>query len=190
MKGLPTISAYILCGGKSLRMGEDKGLVLWQGKPMIEWIIEAIKPITQKIHLVTKNQAYGRFDLPLLEDLYPDKGPVGGIFTSLLNTDTLWNLILSCDVPNISSGTLLELIEETIESQAPIGILSDGQFDYPLIGLYSKGSVDEFEKSLLEGKLKLCPLVNSLIPKKLLISSQRRSELANVNTKEDLIKLM
>ena len=58
-----SISAYILCGGTNNRMGTEKGLIVYNGKTFIEWIIEAIKPITNSIYLVTKNKDYEKVQL-------------------------------------------------------------------------------------------------------------------------------
>ena len=64
------ISAYILCGGKSSRMRTEKGLVNYLNKPFIQWVIEAVKPITKSIFLVTDNQNYRDFGFPLVLDIY------------------------------------------------------------------------------------------------------------------------
>lgn len=102
----PDLSAYILCGGKSSRMQSEKGLVYYNGKPFIRWIIEAVVPITSTIILVTSNGAYSLVGLPMIEDIYENKGPVGGIFTALKHTKSSRNLILSCDVPRITTELL------------------------------------------------------------------------------------
>ena len=71
------IPAYILCGGRSSRMGQDKGLVTLQENEFISHIINTLKNITDSIVLVTKNKEYGRFRLPIIQDIYAEKGPLG-----------------------------------------------------------------------------------------------------------------
>ncbi|HBK82852.1 MAG TPA: molybdenum cofactor guanylyltransferase, partial [Flavobacterium sp.] len=109
MKNL-TIS--ILCGGKSSRMQTEKGLVLYQEKRFIECVIEAVLPISNNIQLITNSSKYDHLAFKKFKDIVVDKGPVGGIYTALTYSKTTLNLILSCDIPLISSEILLELIEK------------------------------------------------------------------------------
>src|SRR5690606_17235614 len=112
MNKLHNIPTYILCGGKSTRMQTEKGLVCLDNKPFIQHIIDAVKPITNTIILVTNNPDYKKFGCKTIEDVYEDKGPVGGIYTALLHSHSVNNLILSCDVPFITTEILKTLLEE------------------------------------------------------------------------------
>ncbi|PZX54534.1 molybdenum cofactor guanylyltransferase [Algoriphagus ratkowskyi] len=183
------ITAYVLCGGKSLRMQSEKGLVLWKGKPFIRWIIEAIIPITSNIILVTSNSDYSILGLPMIEDIHVDKGPVGGIFTALKHTKTKRNLILSCDVPKINSKLLRGLAEESEKIDVLVNLLSDGKNDYPLIGIYKKEAIDIFAEAIAEDKLKLCPLVNTISHQKITVTFEQESLIQNINSKAELLAL-
>lgn len=183
------IAVYILCGGKSTRMQEEKGLVDFQGKPFIQWILEAVFPLSSNITLVTKNKAYQKFGFPLISDLQDDKGPVGGIYTALAHSDTQTNLILSCDIPKITTNVLSELITQAKNCKNSICFLTDGLHDYPLIGCYSKSLLPVFAEAVLESRLKLCPLVNEQGPKKLFVYQKNQSALTNINSKAELHSL-
>ena len=189
MSSNPEIAAYILCGGKSSRMGQEKGLVIWKGKCFIEWILEAVIPISGDIYLVSKNDSFLEFNLPLIPDLVEDKGPVGGIYSALHHSKSEWNLILSCDIPKIKSELLLDLIQASNSVKSSVIMLTDGQFDYPLIGLYHKSLMGEFKKATLENRLRLRDLVYSFSPKKLLIDSKNQEYISNVNSFQELEKL-
>ncbi|TXE14629.1 molybdenum cofactor guanylyltransferase [Algoriphagus aquimarinus] len=180
------ITAYVLCGGKSVRMQAEKGLVLYKGKPFIRWIIEAIMPITSNIILVTSNGDYSLVGLPMIEDTYADKGPVGGIFTALNHSKTTRNLILSCDIPKITTELLRTVTDESWETEAPVTFLSDGKNDYPLIGVYSKSALKIFADAISADKLKLCPLVNMISHQKISINSDQKSLVQNINSKAEL----
>ena len=91
----------ILCGGKSSRMQSEKGLVLYQNKPFIEHIIEAVLPISNNIQLVTNTNDYNYLAYKKIKDVVVDKGPLGGIYSALIHSDSEINLILSCDIPLI-----------------------------------------------------------------------------------------
>lgn len=188
MKSNPEIAAYILCGGKSSRMGQEKGLVIWKGNSFLGWILEALVPITDKMCLVTNCDAYQQYNLPLIPDLVEDKGPVGGIYSALHHSKSEWNLILSCDIPKIKSELLLELIEHIKSDENLVVIASDGIYDYPLIGIYHQSLEYEFHQAIQENKLKLRDLVDSLSPKKLLINPENQKYLANVNSLKELEK--
>ena len=109
---METLTVFILCGGKSSRMQSEKGLVLFQNKPFIEHIIQAILPITSNIKLITNNKEYDYLPYQKIPDIITDKGPLGGIYTALTNSETEFNLILSCDIPLISTELLSELISK------------------------------------------------------------------------------
>ncbi|SFT76954.1 molybdenum cofactor guanylyltransferase [Algoriphagus locisalis] len=183
------ISAYVLCGGKSVRMQEEKGLVLYKGKPFIRWIIEAIMPITSNIILVTSNGDYSLVGLPMIEDIYAEKGPVGGIYTALEHSSTEQNLILSCDIPKINTALLSKIAEESSVNDSHVTFVSDGKNDYPLIGIYKKTAVKTFADAISADKLKLCPLVNMISHQKIIINSDEKAHVQNVNSKAELLSL-
>ncbi len=183
------IAVYILCGGKSSRMRTEKGLVEFQGKTFLQWILDAVFPLSKNVTLVTKNEEYSRFGLPMISDLVEDKGPVGGIYTALSDSKSQFNLILSCDIPMISTEVLSELVLQSIRSDKSISYLSNGSHDYPLIGCYQKSLLSDFQKAVDENHLKLCPLVESLSPQKLLVTSSNQSALKNINSKAELHSL-
>ena len=189
MENPENLTAYVLCGGKSVRMQEEKGLVLYKGKPFIRWIIEAIMPITSTIILVTSNGDYSLVGLPMIEDIHADKGPVGGIYTALKHSKTARNLILSCDVPKINTGLLARLIEESNINDSSVTFLSDGKNDYPLIGVYKKTALRTFVEAISGDKLKLCPLVNMISHQKIFINSDEKAHVHNINSKAELLSL-
>lgn len=185
----PNLSSYILCGGKSSRMQEEKGLVEYQGKAFVQWILEAVDPIVTDTVLVTKNPAYHSFQLELISDLIEDKGPLGGIFTALTHSQTELVLILSCDIPKINTSVLAFLVEKAKASPDQITFLSDGKNDYPLIGVYPKQLLDSFGKSILKNELKLRLLVQSLPYQRIELNPTSIPSLQNINTKAQLLSL-
>ena len=103
------MTAIILAGGKSSRMKQDKGLILLQGKMMIEHIIEKAKEVTESIIIITEDPAYLQFGLPCFADTFPGKGPLAGIYSGLLHSSTVKNLVLGCDTPFLSGRILAAL---------------------------------------------------------------------------------
>ena len=73
------ITGIILSGGKSLRMGQDKGLMSLDGKFMIEHVIDHIKPLCKQILISANQEEYHKFGYPVVRDEIKDIGPAGGI---------------------------------------------------------------------------------------------------------------
>ncbi|WP_416443566.1 molybdenum cofactor guanylyltransferase [Leeuwenhoekiella sp. A16] len=181
------ISAFILCGGKSSRMQTEKGLVIFRDKPFIQHIIDAVKPITSNISLVTENTDYEQFGFPLISDIYRDKGPVGGIFSALKNTSTSDNLILSCDIPLITIAILSDLISSHAQTEKSITIASEVEKSHPLIGVYHESVAPFFEKSILNDELKLMSLITKIGYNALQIKNTEA--LQNINDQNQLKQL-
>ena len=182
------ISVYILCGGLSTRMQEEKGLVQFKGKAFIECVIEAVVAITQNIFLVTKNETYKQFGYPLVADVYENKGPVGGIYSALEHSKNEYNLMLSCDIPNINTSVLQTYLLGRSNNNA-ITYLVDDERDYPLIGVYSKNVASIFNEAITSNKLKLIDLIKTADYKTVNIESKDKNAVKNINTKEGLIAL-
>ncbi|WP_435138700.1 molybdenum cofactor guanylyltransferase [Formosa sp. A9] len=184
------ISAYILCGGKSSRMQTEKGLVVFNEKPFIEWIIDAVKPITNSIYLITDNTDYSKYNYPLVSDIHKNKGPVGGIHTALSHTSTHQNLILSCDIPLIKTDILKRYLINSKVINTHISFVSDNTRDYPLIGLYTINNLPKFEAAIRDNQLKLMTLIQSSTYHRIEVASKDYEALNNINTKDELQTLI
>lgn len=187
------ITGIILAGGKSTRMGEDKGLALLNGKPMIAQIIDSLEKITPNIILITSNTEYDRFGYPRYSDIIPEKGPVGGIYTGLHHTKTEVNICISCDTPFVSSTFLNWLISKSNESS--ITIPSYKGKTHQLIGIYNKSLLKSFENKLNNNTLRLKDVILSLDHKIVQVENHlekgsfTKSIFENINTKTELNKL-
>lgn len=148
--------AFILCGGKSSRMGEDKGLIPFLNSPMIEHTINALNLRQVPITLITSNNDYNQFGLDMIADSYTDKGPLAGIHAGLLHSKYNVNIVLSCDTPLIPTALIQHLIESYNDDDALI-VSIDGRA-HPLIGIYHKRIIPELEALIKEENLRLSQL--------------------------------
>lgn len=115
-----SVSAAILCGGQSRRFGEDKGLKLFLGRPLIARVIERVRPISRDITLITNNaQAYLPFGLPVFGDETPGLGPLGGMLTALTQCRSSLLTLVACDMPFVSPALLAHAV----------GLLEGDSFD-------------------------------------------------------------
>lgn len=94
------LTIVVQAGGMSSRMGEDKALKKFQGKPLIERVIERLNPIADEI-LVTTNQPdkYSFLNKRLVSDLIPDRGALGGLYTAISSASHPYVGIVACDMP-------------------------------------------------------------------------------------------
>jgi molybdopterin-guanine dinucleotide biosynthesis protein A len=104
---LPRVSALILAGGGSRRMGRDKAFIELGGVPLVKRVIDSVAPICTEIILVTNNAAaYTQFGHPIVPDAYPGKGSLGGIFSGLLAAHEQYALAVACDMPFLNPSLL------------------------------------------------------------------------------------
>lgn len=104
------VTGIILAGGASSRMGRDKGLCVFKGKPLINYAFEVLTPLCNEILISSNNLAeYKKFGYQVVGDEYKNIGPMGGIYSGLLKSTSKKNLIISCDTPFLSTQ-LLEYI--------------------------------------------------------------------------------
>ncbi|KAF2327569.1 molybdenum cofactor guanylyltransferase [Flavobacterium nitrogenifigens] len=182
---METLTVFILCGGKSSRMQSEKGLVLFQEKPFIEHIIQAILPITNNIKLVTASKEYDYLKYEKIPDLIIDKGPLGGIYTALSHSETEFNLILSCDIPLISTELLQELISKHTQ-EAGITVFASDSKTHPLIGIYSKEIVPIIKKAIDSDELRMMDLLARVPHQIIKIEESENFHLTNINSADEL----
>lgn len=109
---MPDLSAWVLTGGKASRLGFcNKGLIEINGVRLIDRVINAVLPITETITFVGAENTFP--DLPYGQIADTEKiGPLGGISAALEHSKTEYNLILSMDLPFLTSDFLAALALE------------------------------------------------------------------------------
>jgi molybdenum cofactor guanylyltransferase len=104
MPPLP-ISGYVLAGGHSSRMGTDKCLLPLAGKPLIQHAVAKLRRVCDRVHILSSNSALAAY-APLVPDIHPGCGPVGGIEAALAHSTTDWSLLIPVDVPFVPVAML------------------------------------------------------------------------------------
>lgn len=181
------IDVFILAGGKSSRMGEEKGLVTLHGKPMIQYLIEATSDLAQSQSIIGHHPDYSQFGIPVLADLIPNNGPLGGIYTALSHCASDRALILSCDSPLIQPETLIKLVAQ-YSSEILVG--SIGNRMYPFPGVYPTSLLPQLKENLEANQLKVQAFILNSTHKLISwdqVCAHCEWEFANINTPEELI---
>jgi molybdopterin-guanine dinucleotide biosynthesis protein A len=185
MKFKNNITGIILAGGKSSRMGTEKGLIIYKNKPFVEHIIEAMSPLVDNIIIISNNKAYESFGFKCYEDLIKNTGPLAGIYTGLRYSKTNNNLIVSCDIPLIKTVVLQKLIDQKNDASEVIQIQSQGK-NMPLIALYKKSCEVIFMEELHQNQKKVQKALKKCNVKTVIIDGSLEQVTANINTPEDL----
>ena len=150
---MENVTGIILAGGKSSRMGSDKGLMIVNGKPMVEYIIEELQSLDIPVIIVSNNPEYEKFGIPVFTDSIKNKGPMAGIYTGLLHSSTESNVVLSCDIPKVSAKLIKKLVNNA--NQSDISILKHGNTLHPLIGIYKRSTLRGLKRKLDSDQLKM-----------------------------------
>lgn len=177
-------TAIILAGGKSSRMGVDKGLMTFRGKAMVEHVINVVKPLVTAIMVVSNNNEYEQFGYPVYKDIIKDKGPIAGIYTGLKHSQTTKNIVLSCDVPFINEAVLKLLINNC--EDVDVVIPENDSRTHQLIGVYDKSCVSTFKTELDMDQLKLKLAIKKLNCKVVDANHIDAKFFNNINSKDDI----
>lgn len=181
-------------------MGQDKGLMLLEGQPMIFHIIKTLECAVDEIILVLRNkeQLYRyREVLDDLEikvkffiDLKVDQGPLIGLLTGLSNLESDGALILPCDSPYVSIEFIDEIfiLAEEEHSQAVVPSWSDGSLE-PLHAYYRKECIPTIRKTLSEGLRDVKSLLKKLNVRYIDVArlDPYKSSFINLNYPHDII---
>lgn len=147
MERIKDISAVILSGGGSSRMGTDKAFLNFGGKSIIERMIDLCDSIFFEVIISSnKPELYQFAKKKVIQDLIPDKGPLSGIHSALHNTNTESIFILSCDMPLVTSELLNYLCDYNTGKQ--IVLPKAEERIQQLCGVYSKSILTEVENLL------------------------------------------
>lgn len=133
------ITTIILCGGRGRRMGGlDKGLINFCGRPLIEHILDAIKPQCKTI-IINANrhiEQYSKYGYPVLaDDLNDFQGPLAGFSMALEHATTPVIMTLPCDAPFIPENLITRFIESMQRSNSDIVVAHDGERMQPVYAL-------------------------------------------------------
>jgi len=148
----------ILAGGKSSRMGQDKGLMLFDGQLLVEHIIGIAKQISNEIILISNQKKYNKFGIPVFEDIYKKKGPAGGIHSGLYYSKTENNLVVGCDMPYLSFK-LLDHLLNNIKPEFDAIVPRFNNLPEPLCAVYFKSSIKKLEECIESGQLKMMDII-------------------------------
>ena len=153
------ITAVILAGGKGRRMGGiDKGLIEFEGRLLIETVIDQLKK--QQLDIVINanrnQQKYHSYGYPVIADELKDyQGPLAGFMTAMASVKTDFILTLPCDSPMLVNNFAARFIEAYNLNDAPICVAHDGERLQPVHALIATSLVSDLNAFLQSGERKI-----------------------------------
>lgn len=185
------ITGAILAGGRGRRLGRDKATLRLQGRPLANWVAAALQPVAADLWLITNTpEDHAALGLPLLIDLVPYQGALGGLETALFFARTPLVLALAVDTPLVSSALLASLAAMAPGLSRPALVCETHRGLQPFPGLYAVRLLPKL-REFLQTDRRLQRFVESCRPQVVSPTETARWDPAglsflNVNTPADL----
>ena len=151
------LTGFVLAGGASRRMGRPKAELILGGRTMLERQTRRLGKLAGRVAVVGFQPDGGKdFDVALFRDLVPGRGPLGGIYTGLVQTRTEYNLFLGCDMPFVNRRLLSYLVRCAMAASADATVPEscDGRLQ-TLCAVYRRRARWAVRASLAAGNNKL-----------------------------------
>ena len=184
-----SLTAFVLTGGRSSRMGSDKALLSLGGQTLLQRTLQVAGAVTDHVRIVGRMDRYAAYG-DVVEDIFRDCGPLGGIHAALHATRTDLNLILSVDMPLMSSDFLGWLVQRATTSDAMIVVPNAVGRLQPLCAIYRRGVAEPAEQALRAGDYKIDRLFSRvptrvLHEQEIIASGFSPDTFRNINTPEE-----
>jgi molybdopterin-guanine dinucleotide biosynthesis protein A len=154
-------AGFVLAGGASSRMGRNKAFLMLSGRTLIEIVTSAVREAVGNVTIVGPPEVYQHLGIPVIPDRTAHAGPLAGIETALSHTTAAgnlpdWNLIVACDMPNVTPTVLRRILAE---AQAhpdaacilPCSCVTGFSLTEPLCAAYHKRILPVISQALAEG---------------------------------------
>jgi molybdenum cofactor guanylyltransferase len=185
------VTGFVLAGGLSSRMGEDKSLMLFRGKPLIMYAIEALSPLCEKVIISSNQLVYDFTGCDVWPDELPVQASINGLYSCLKRSETDWNLILTCDMPFTGSQLFAYLFDQAHGEDAVIPVHGQELVE-PLCGIYNRSALSMLEQRLQDGQYSIAELLQSICCRFVKIGPAQefyqKEMFSNLNSPEDLDK--
>ena len=141
------VTGIILAGGKSARMGKNKALLEIKGEKLVERTHNLLRTIFPRVIIITNTpEEYTFLKIPVFRDFFEYRGPLAGIHSGLIHSETELNFVISVDMPLITESIINYIAD--FPTEKPITVCkADGYFQQ-LAGKYSKSLIPLAEKLL------------------------------------------
>ncbi|HEX8282249.1 MAG TPA: molybdenum cofactor guanylyltransferase [Pyrinomonadaceae bacterium] len=185
------IEGFILAGGLSSRMGEDKSRLRLGGRTFVELAAGALRAVAPHVSIVGSRPGVGGHGLAVVPDVYEDLGAMGGLHAALAACGARWAAVVSCDLPFVTAELFARLASRRDREAEAVAPLQEDGRPQPLCALYAADVCRAAAEELIRaGELRPRALLDKLRTRRVAfdeLSDLEGSRLffANVNTPED-----
>lgn len=189
-------TAIILAGGKSSRMGFSKEFMNFNGRPLMDQLIEQLSKSFEDIIVVTKHPDLytNKENVTTTFDIFEGRGPLGGLHAGLAICKSDFAYLLACDMPYVNKK-YIDYLKDNVEEGMEALVAKSGEHIEPFNGFYNVNLFDKIEKALLNHensmngfirKLNKVKYIDMDVVKKF---SEDLNIFININTRERLMEL-
>lgn len=174
---------FVLCGGRSQRMGRDKALLRYGNVPLVVHVAQQVREATGSATLVGSRALYGHLGWPVIEDEPGERnGPLGGMIAALAQSPAERNLIVACDMPWLQAAALADLVHFSSAADVVCARV-EGRWLEPLCAVYHRRCLPMLRQALGEGERAVRRILSRLTVEEWPVADGRL--VANANTPED-----
>jgi molybdenum cofactor guanylyltransferase len=147
-------SGFLLCGGKSSRMGRNKALLMLDGEPLVQRGLRVLGQVCRDVAIAGATEDLGSFGR-VIPDETPGCGPLGGIVSVLAQSSSEWNLILAVDMPFVPAVALRRLLFRAAGLPSACVMARNGGRLQPLCAVYARKALPALSEQLASGNRKV-----------------------------------
>ena len=148
------MTAIILAGGKSSRMGFDKAFIEIEGVPLIKRQLRLLGRVFKRVIIVTNSpRKYRLRTVKVIQDIIPGQGPLGGIYAGLIASSSFYNFVAACDMPFLNEALIRHMIKERDSFDVVVPRLKKGYES--LFAIYSKNCIMPIHKTIASKNLRI-----------------------------------
>ena len=164
-------------------MGRDKALLPLGPSTLVEQIAARVRAAAGNVTIIGPIERYRHLDIQVIEDLIPDSGPMGGLYTALKTTSADWNLVVACDMPGLEVRFLTAMLAAAPGCGSLALVPYSDRGWEPLCAVYHRDLISQIDRSLSHKAFKMQEFVAEIRAKPWPVSNS--ALLSNVNTLED-----
>jgi molybdopterin-guanine dinucleotide biosynthesis protein A len=191
---VPLISAVILAGGMSTRLGKDKSLLPVDGEPLLTRVVRQLSALSEDLIVVTNDRAhYDALALParLIQDEKPGVGALMGLYSGLKAARHSYALVVACDMPFLNLALLRYMVH--LAQDYDVVVPREDEYVEPLHAVYGKDCLPAMEWRLAQGRRRIVSFFDAVRVRYVEKSEVDRFDplhlsFVNVNTPEDWAK--
>jgi molybdopterin-guanine dinucleotide biosynthesis protein A len=171
-------------------MGQDKALLTWEGETLLTRSVRLLQTVSNTVRIIGSVSKFPDFS-EVIEDIFPDCGPLGGIHAALVHSTTELNLVIAVDMPFITAPLLTYLLTRSTDSRAMITVPRTADGWQPLCAVYRKNLQPFAEQALkardykidnLFSQVKVCEISTAELAER----GFSDAHFHNLNTPQDL----